>query len=171
MSAEDTLSEKRRRRALRRQAEAEVSDNVDEIEEVEGEVAEEEEVDSSGRGLTERKGRPTPSRRTQEIEVAETRGNFITRYFYGLVEYFAGVRSELQKVVWPTREETRRLTTIVLIVTIAASITLGIISLIFNALIAAGLNAPTIVFGGLFLIALVVFVWYLRQSNRRTSSF
>lgn len=169
MSAEDTLSEKRRRRALRRQTEAEVASSAEETEEVDEELDEED--DSSGRGLTERKGRPTPSRRTQEIEVSEPQGNFITRYFYGLREYFEGVRAEIQKVTWPTREETRRLTTIVLIVTIIASITLGIISLLFNALIAAGLNAPLIIFGGLFLVAVVVFGWYLRQSNRRTSSF
>jgi hypothetical protein len=56
-------------------------------------------------------------------------------------------------------------------VTIAASITLGLISLLFNALIAAGLNAPLIVFGGMFLVAVIIFGWYLRQSNRRTSSF
>lgn len=169
MSAEDTLSEKRRRRALRRQTEAEVASSAEETEEVDEELDEED--DSSGRGLTERKGRPTPSRRTQEIEVSEPQGNFITRYFYALREYFEGVRAEIQKVTWPTREETRRLTTIVLIVTIIASITLGIISLLFNALIAAGLNAPLIIFGGLFLVAVVVFGWYLRQSNRRTSSF
>lgn len=170
MSAEDTLSEKRRRRALRRQTEAEVTSSVEEAEELEEELDEEED-ESSSRGLTERKGRPTPSRRTQEIEVSEPKGNFITRYFFSLREYFEGVRAEIQKVTWPTREETRRLTTIVLAVTIAASIILGIISLLFNALIAAGLSAPLIVFGGLFLVAVVVFGWYLRQSNRRTSSF
>ncbi len=170
MSAEDTLSEKRRRRALRRQSGTEVTSDVEaEVEELEEELDDED--DSSGRGLTERKGRPTPSRRTQEIEVAEPQGNFITRYFYGLRDYIEGVRAEIQKVTWPTREETRRLTTIVLIVTIIASITLGIVSLIFNALIAAGLNAPLVIFGGLFLVTVVIFGWYLRQSNRRTSNF
>ena len=69
MSAEDTLNEKsKRRRGLRRQAEVETLDNV---EEVEDEGYEEDDDESSSRGLTVKKGRATPGRRTQETEVAE----------------------------------------------------------------------------------------------------
>jgi hypothetical protein len=95
MSAEDTLNEKsRRRRGLRRQAEVEPEDNV---EEVDDEVEEYDEDDeSSSRGLTEKKGRATRGRRTQEVEVTDTDGNFITRPIRGMGEYIEGVRAEMQ---------------------------------------------------------------------------
>ncbi len=133
MSAGDTLEDKRkRRRELRRQAaEATPVDSV----EAEDELMEDDEDDGedSGRGISERKGRATPSRRAQlEVEEAKAEGNFITRPLRGLRDYIEGVRSEVQKVAWPTREETRRLTIIVLVVTILASITLGVISLAYQ---------------------------------------
>jgi preprotein translocase SecE subunit len=126
--------------------------------------------DSEGRGLTAPKGRATPGRRTQEVVEVQAEGNFITRPLNNIREYWEGVRSEIQKVVWPTREESRRLTTIVLIVCIVASAVLGTISAIFTWLIGVGLGTPAVFFG-IFLVALAGFVYYLRQSNRRTSSF
>jgi preprotein translocase SecE subunit len=169
MSAEDTLNEKsRRRRGLRRGAEVEPVDNVEEVDdELEGD---DEDDESSGRGLTEKKGRATPGRRTQEVEVTETEGNFITRPIRGLGGYLEGVRSEIQKVVWPTREETRRLTTIVLSVTIIAALVLGAVSFLFNELFVLGIKSP-VIFGVLFVVALGVFLYYLRQSNKRGSSY
>jgi len=168
MSAEDTLNEKsRRRRGLRRQAEVEPEDNVEEVDEVE---EYDEDDESSGRGLTEKKGRATRGRRTQEVEVTQTDGNFITRPIRGLGEYIEGVRAEMQKVVWPTREETRRLTTIVLSVTIIAALVLGAVSFIFNELFVLGLKSP-VIFAVLFVIALGVFFYYLRLSNKRGSSY
>lgn len=126
--------------------------------------------DAAARGLTERKGRATPGRRTQEVEVTQSEGNFITRLVRGVREYFEGVRSELQKVVWPTREEARRLTVIVLSVTIASAIALGIVSLLFNELFSLGLRSP-LVFGIVFVLILGGFVYYLRTNNRRTPSY
>jgi preprotein translocase subunit SecE len=168
MSAEDTLNEKsRRRRGFRRQAEVEP---VDSVEEVDDEIDEEEDDESSGRGLTEKKGRATRGRRTQEVEVTQSEGNIVSRPLRGMGEYFEGVRSEVQKIVWPTREETRRLTTIVLTVTIIAALILGIISLIFNELFIIGIQSP-IIFGVLFVIVVGIFLFYLRQSNRRGGSY
>lgn len=43
--------------------------------------------------------------------------------------------SELRKVVWPTRQEATYLTTIVIVVTIAAAITLWVIDVGFSELI------------------------------------
>ena len=37
-------------------------------------------------------------------------GNLATRTVGGVRDYLEGVRSELRKVIWPTREETQRLT-------------------------------------------------------------
>jgi len=167
MSAEDTLNEKpKRRRGLRRQA---VVEPVEAIEEVDDE-SDDEDDESSERGLTGKKGRATPGRRTQEVEVAESGGNFITRTVRGLGDYIEGVRSEVQKVVWPTRAETRRLTSIVLSVTIISALVLGAISFIFNELFFIGLQNP-VVFGIVFVVAVVVYILYLRQSNKRGSRF
>ena len=49
---------------------------------------------------------------------------------------FRSVRSiisELKKVAWPTKQETVRLTVIVLIVTVAMAVLLGTIDLVFTA--------------------------------------
>jgi len=101
------------------------------------EEVEEQEDDEAveDRGVTVGKGRATPSRRRQD-EAEEDSGNVATRTVGGLREYFEGVRSELGKVIWPTREEARRLTIIVLVTLIAASIVLGAISLLFTELFA-----------------------------------
>ncbi len=173
MSAGDTLDDKRkRRRELRRQAaEASPVESIEADDDLSED--EEDEDDSSGRGISERKGRATPSRRAlQEIEEAKAEGNFITRRINGLLEYIAGVRSEVQKVAWPTREETRRLTGIVLVVMILSSITLGVISLLFSAFINAGLQpGSSAIFFVALIITVVIFAIYVRRSNRRTTSF
>lgn len=169
MSAEHkTLdnNSKRRRGKLRREAPEAPVQNI----EVTDDLEDDDDEESLTRGLTERKGRATPGRRTQEVEVSKSEGNFITRPIRGLREYLEGVRSEIQKVVWPSREETRRLTGIVLSVTIVSALVLGIISLLFNELFALGLRNP-LVFGIVFVLILGAFLYYLRRNSRQTSSF
>jgi preprotein translocase SecE subunit len=166
MSAEDTLNEKsKRRRGLRRQAEVEPVDSVEE-----DELDDEEDDESSSRGLTVKKGRATPGRRTIEIAETQSEGNVATRTLRSVTDYFQGVTSERKKVVWPTREDVRRLTGIVLVTLIAASIVLGTLSVIFNELFLVGLSSPAI-FAVLLVVVIAVFVYYLRQSNRRGSSY
>jgi len=46
--------------------------------------------------------------------------------------YFRGVVSEMQKVTWPSREETSRLTSVVLAVTVAFSIGLGLLDTFYS---------------------------------------
>jgi len=149
---------------------------VDDVEDLENDTVEDENEDegTSTRGLTAPKGRATPGRRTQEVEEVKAETGIVssvTSPFRSIGEYWEGVRSEMQKVVWPTREETQRLATIVLVVTIISSIVLGVLSLIFSAIIAAGLNSPLIVFGAIFLLAVVAFGFYLRSSNRGSTLF
>jgi preprotein translocase subunit SecE len=96
------------------------------------------------KGVTAGKGRPTPSRRQLEEQEEEVQGNFIQRTVASLREYFLGVRSELQKVTWPTREDTRRLSIIVVIVLIIASIILGLISFTFTRIFEAALGTPLV---------------------------
>ncbi len=50
----------------------------------------------------------------------------------GIVRYFRDVIAEVQKVTWPTREEARRLTIIVIAVTIFFAIMLGSIDLFYG---------------------------------------
>jgi preprotein translocase subunit SecE len=91
------------------------------------------------------KGRATPSRRqAEEEEEKERGGNFITRFVYGMREYFQGVSSEVRKVNWPSREDTRRLSVIVVGVLIVMSIALGAISALFTEMFRLGLRSPII---------------------------
>ena len=152
-----------------------IEDEVDDLEnDVESAEDDGEDEGSETRGITAPKGRATRGRRTQEVEEVKADAGIvstITSPFRRISDYWEGVRSELQKVVWPTREEIQRLATIVLIVTIISSIVLGLISLIFTVVIAAGLNSPLVVFGGIFVLAVVAFGFYLRRSNRGSSLF
>lgn len=47
-------------------------------------------------------------------------------------KYIRETRGELRKVTWPTREESQRLTAIVLGVTVAMSIFLGLLDFVFS---------------------------------------
>ncbi len=47
------------------------------------------------------------------------------------VRFFGEVVSELRRVTWPTREETTRLTILVLVVSVAIGIFLGVIDIAF----------------------------------------
>lgn len=62
---------------------------------------------------------------------APARGPIIPR----IRAYFGDVFNELKKVVWPSREETRRLTVMVIIVAGAIGILLGVVDLGFTEMI------------------------------------
>jgi preprotein translocase subunit SecE len=49
-----------------------------------------------------------------------------------LVRYLRETRGELRKVTWPTRQESQRLTAIVLGVTAAMALFLGVLDFIFS---------------------------------------
>lgn len=118
--------------------------------------------------ITTKKDRPTPSRRDEEDE--DEGGNFVTRAGSGLVGYWQGVRSELAKVAWPTRDEARRLTTIVLIALVAAALTLGLISVAFTELFRIGIDSPWVLFG-VMILGIAAGVIFNRISNRRTTTY
>ncbi len=156
MSAEKLEKEGRRRRLFGRAAEPEEVDDASEAEDEE-----------DTRGITASKGRATPSRRRQEEE--EDHRSWLVRTRDSVVDYVEGVRSELEKVVWPTREEAQRLTIIVIVTLIASSLVLGAISVIFTELFTIGLNRPVILLA-VVLIALVAGVVVWRSYNRRAPS-
>lgn len=117
------------------------------------------------RGMTAGKGRATPSRRRQEEE-EDAGGNVVTRAGGGLAGYFEGVRSELGKVAWPTREETSRLTIVVLATLIASAIILGLISAAFTELFRIGLSAPAVLFAVMLGAVVAGFIVYRVQRQR-----
>jgi preprotein translocase subunit SecE len=54
---------------------------------------------------------------------------------WGLVGYFSSIIAELKKVVWLTRREATYLTVLVLIVSIAAGVVLGLLDFGFTNLV------------------------------------
>ncbi len=53
------------------------------------------------------------------------------------VDFLRGVRVELSKVVWPSRQATLRLTILVIVITIIVGFFIGIIDLAFSKLVAS----------------------------------
>lgn len=114
---------------------------------------------------SEGKGRPTPSQRDRDAEPARE-GNIITRTVANFREYMEDTISELQKVSWPSREETLRLTYIVLAATVVTAVLLGIISFVFSLLTQQVANPETATFFGIITVALIVVValaWLFRD--------
>ncbi len=112
------------------------------------------------------KGRVTPGRRSRDNQ--EDEGNFVTRAFGNIREYLSGVREELQKVTWPTREEAVRLTRIVLITLLVAAIVMGTINYLFSLFIRFGISTP-IAFVVLFaVVAGVTFYVFRREGSGRS---
>ena len=127
--------------------------------------------DMEDRSITEKKGRSTPGRRTSKgPSVVVKSGNFLTRPFVGLWEFIGGVRSEIAKVTWPTREDIQRLTAIVMAVTIVSALILGALSLIFTQLVKVGLDSPIILLGFIAGVVLVA-LWFFWRSRGSTPSY
>ena len=121
MSVDEAVEEKSKRRRKGR--------NNDEVD-----------ADAEERGLTEGKGRATPGKRSRRGISQQSGGGFFTRLFRGVRAYFGGVKDELDKVVWPTRDELIRLARIVFTVTVISAIALGTISFIYSQIFILGLN-------------------------------
>ncbi len=73
---------------------------------------------------------------------------------YAIVKYFKVTWAELNKVTWPTREETRTLTGIIVAVTITMGIFLGLLDYIFQQVSAGVISGNLIGIGA----AIVLFV-------------
>jgi preprotein translocase subunit SecE len=61
-----------------------------------------------------------------------------------IVKYFKETRAELRKVTWPTRDETKNLTFIVVGVTVVMAVFLGMLDYIFQ-IVASGVIAGNII--------------------------
>jgi preprotein translocase SecE subunit len=109
-----------------------------------------------------RKDRPTPSQRPETAKSS----NPLVRFYQNGVEYFQEVRSELSKVAWLSREDTLRLTYIVLIVTAVSAAFLGLVSFLFGVLVQSLATTSSAVIAGVITIALIVGVsgvWLFRD--------
>jgi len=120
--------------------------------------------------ITTGKGRATPGRRSRGDGGSKASGNILTRPFSGVATYLREVREELEKVTWPTREETIRLTRIVLIVTIAASIVLGALGVFMSYLVRWGLDTP-LIFVAIIAGAVAFSVVVMRRSGSSGSAY
>ncbi len=117
--------EKRRGRAARRrrrEALAEVALT---------ETAEQDRAPEALEAGARKKDAPTPGRRQKEQA-----GNRITRLFRPVTNYFQETMVELRKVTWPTREESLRLSGIVLGTTFISAMVLGL----YNYVLGLGLD-------------------------------
>ncbi len=138
MAAENTTVEEKRRRRRKSRAE---------------ETAETESAAAAG------KGQATPGRRQREEE--EEAPVTLPRR---IINYFQDVRSELTKVVWPTRVEVARLMRIVIATVVAMAAFLGIISLFFNFFVQLGLDTP-ILFVVAFALMTGAAIFYIRRGE------
>jgi preprotein translocase subunit SecE len=127
MSVDEAVEEKSKRRRKRRGKRGK-NDDVDDN------------VDTEESSLTGPKGRATPGKRSRRSISQQSGGGFFTRFFRGVRSYFTGVKDELDKVVWPTRDELVRLARIVFTVTVVSALVLGAISFIYREIFILGLN-------------------------------
>jgi preprotein translocase subunit SecE len=81
--------------------------------------------------------------------------NFLT----GILTYFGEVRTEINKVSWPSYDDVRRLTVVVLIVTIVTSLLLGALSLILGQIINDWGTQYPIILAVLFVIITGATLW------------
>lgn len=155
LQPESVVSDRRARRKAKRGEEViRVSEDEltegEEFDEMDDEYDDDEdEVGVRGSAITAPKGVPTPSRK----KIAETRAQATSAAGENLplagriVAYFRGVAAEIQKVTWPTPENARQLTMIVLGVTIFFSILLGAIDFFYGVWFREGVDSTATFLG------------------------
>ena len=65
----------------------------------------------------------------------EKKPGFFKRIASGIKRFFKDTKSELTKIVWPSRKTVLNNTGVVIIVLVISSVGIGIIDFIFNALV------------------------------------
>jgi preprotein translocase subunit SecE len=71
-----------------------------------------------------------------------------------VVKYFQDTRAELRRVTWPTRDETKTLTTVIVAVTLVMAAFLGILDYLFQVVVAGVIGGDLIRIG----LAVVLFL-------------
>ena len=122
---------------------------------------------SDSRAVTPARSRTADAPAVRDDDSSAKSGNFFTRLIRGTREYLEGVRSELGKVAWPSREDTRRLTIIVIIALILSSVALGAVASGFTELFRIGLDSPVVLLG--FMVVAVVGGYLYNRFNKRST--
>ena len=65
----------------------------------------------------------------------EKKPGFFKRIASGIKRFFKDTKSELKKVVWPSKKTVLDNTGIVIVVLVLSSVSIGIIDFVFNALV------------------------------------
>jgi preprotein translocase subunit SecE len=89
--------------------------------------------------------------------VAKSRSRTVattTKEPHAIVKYIQETRAELRKVTWPTREEAKNLTMIIVAVTVAMAVFLGLLDFIFQEIV-GGIIQREFVWG---IVAIVLFL-------------
>ncbi|MBP7999974.1 MAG: preprotein translocase subunit SecE [Chloroflexi bacterium] len=76
----------------------------------------------------------SPEKEKQQKNQGE---NALTRFSEAVRRYFRETRGELRRVTWPTREESQRLTGVVIAVTIVFALFLGALDFVFSNIVGA----------------------------------
>ena len=61
--------------------------------------------------------------------------NAVKNFATGVAKFFRDTKSELKKVVWPSREDTKKNTIVVLVVVLLAALILFILDAVFGGLL------------------------------------
>ena len=163
-----SLSERRQRRRARRQEMLRQAGGVDaRISDTRATATTAPAATAQGVAITRGKASATPSRR-QASESSFLSNFIIFRPIISFWGYLQNVGVEIRKVTWPTRADARRLTGIVLIVTIAAAISLGLISFVLSELFRFGIETPLILLSTFALIVAGT-LFRLRRGARSAS--
>ncbi len=100
-------------------------------------------------------------------EIVEKKPSAVKSALEGPLEYLRDTRGELLKVKWPTREEARNLTTVVLATLFAMALILGLVDTLFERLILGVVSLNIVAIAIMVAIALVVAVLVLFASRDR----
>ena len=100
-------------------------------------------------------------------EIAEKKPSAIKSALEAPLEYLRDTRGELLKVKWPTREEARNLTTVVLATLIVMALVLGLMDALFERLIVGIVSLNIIAIAVMVAIVLAVAVIVLFASRDR----
>ena len=79
--------------------------------------------------------------------MAKSKSNIATttaRDSNAIIKYFYETRAELRKVTWPTRDETKNLTIIIVTVTVVMAIFLGLLDYIFQIVVAGVISGDIV---------------------------
>jgi preprotein translocase subunit SecE len=71
----------------------------------------------------------------KKTTVTTTTTTAAPRRSHPLIEYFKETRAELRKVTWPTREEAQNLTMIIVSVSVAMALFLGLLDFFFQTVV------------------------------------